>query len=126
MKSLLRFPQCGPLRLDLQPVCRVAVSLRVLVCQTADNGGGKADVGHSQKGAAAIADGLPQFFLRKGDPDLKALTHLRKVGRPPGGIFRRVAGQQQQPHIPCPGCGLHRLLADLQHSGPLAQAQRGQ
>ena len=126
VKSFLSFPQRGPLCLDLKPIRRITVGFRVLICQTADNGGGKANIGHAQKRTVAPTHGLTKLRLCKGNLDLQALTHLRKVGGSPRGVFRRVTGQQQQPHVPRSGSRLHRFLANVQHSGSFAQAQRGQ
>ncbi|KAF5058843.1 hypothetical protein DSECCO2_342460 [anaerobic digester metagenome] len=126
MKGFLRFSQRGPLGLNRKPVRRVAVGFRILVRQTAGDGGGKANIGHSQKRTIAPANGPAKFLFCKGNLHLQTLAHLRKVGGPSGGVFRRVTGQQQQPHVPRSGGGFHRLLANFQHSGPFTQAQRGQ
>ncbi|MPM83447.1 hypothetical protein SDC9_130511 [bioreactor metagenome] len=126
MKGLLCFAQGRPLGFDLQPVRSVAIGFRVRVRQTAGNGGGKAHLGHAENRALAPAHGLPQLLLGKGKAEFHALAHFGEVVGPTGGIFRRVGRQQQQPHVPCPGRGLHRLLAHLQQPGPLAQAQRRQ
>ena len=125
MLGLLRPALGGPAGLDLQPLRRRGVALRVQGRQLFDDGLGKADVRHRRHGAAGAAQGTAQPVLVKGHRQAQAGPGLTEGHGPAHGAGCGVLGHQDDPGVLGPGGGAHRLLTDGHLSGLFGKADHG-